>query len=70
MTIQQIQRRQIAREILTYIMQTGSVDNILIAGQHLHVVRVLERAGVVSMDANGIDIVIADNTKARHLVYG
>ena len=70
MTPQQHQRRQIAREILTHILIHKYLDNTGIADNAGKVAAVLERAGVIKMEPNLIDWVIADKRKAEFLVHG
>lgn len=68
--MQQQQNRHIAREILSHIMIQGHLPNMGITDNSLPIARELERAGILKMDDNGIDFILADKQKAQFLVHG
>ena len=70
MTPNQLQRRKIAREIITHIMIHGYLENQGITDNSLPIAGVLERAGVLCMDDLRMRFMLADKQKAQFLLHG
>jgi hypothetical protein len=70
MNIQNLQRRQIARDILIHLRIHGTLSTQQMNGNVLSVVRILQQSEIIKMHENHLDLVIVDEERARFLCDG